>query len=257
MYTRIKQVLDYSGLNQQEFSDRIAISPATLSNILKGKTAKYNVDLLMSIRSSFPAINFEWLLTGEGPMLNSDVSSSPSVVSGAEPSSVQNDPFQDGLFAGMMPTPAALDEPYSSAQGGSSAPQSVPSGGLSPQADLPSGGASMGVPRSGQGYPTANGAAEGIRNNTETYPSPHSPHGTSPYPSSRVPASAAPGNRNGGRAANRQVSYLSEGYSPVTPPEMALKYSDNYRRSIKEIRVFFDDDTFEVFVPLRTDSKIK
>lgn len=54
--------------NQQHFADKIGFSKSNVSLVLNGKIPVSN-ELFNSILSAFPEINRDWLLTGEGEML--------------------------------------------------------------------------------------------------------------------------------------------------------------------------------------------
>lgn len=210
MYTRIKQILDYSGLNQQEFAEKIAVAPATLSNILKGRVAKYNTDLVMSIRVAFPDIDFEWLLTGDGQMLKQP-SSHPGAQSDdseAEPSKVENESLPDS-----DPALAYRDDD-----------DNYPLRTVDRNYGEINSGYSRAVP---QAYPNANSSRANQR------------------------SAAGVSNRRNMNANTTIASSTGSvpGYPSQNLQNMAIKIIDKNIRSIKEIRVFFDDDTFEVFVP--------
>lgn len=71
---RIKVVFDFLKNNghihnQQHFADKIGYGKSNVSLVLNGKIPASN-DLFNSISTAFPILNREWLLTGEGEMLN-------------------------------------------------------------------------------------------------------------------------------------------------------------------------------------------
>lgn len=68
MKERIRAVMEYAGMTQQEFAARLGISPASLSSIFTGRTNPTN-NHVMAIHHAFPEINVSWLLFGEGEML--------------------------------------------------------------------------------------------------------------------------------------------------------------------------------------------
>lgn len=90
MKDRVKQVMDYYKLSQLQFANDLAVAPATISNIYKGKTAPTN-NLVQSIHQAFPDVSINWLLFGEGDMLVSQSSEaknaapSTSIAMTAEP----------------------------------------------------------------------------------------------------------------------------------------------------------------------------
>lgn len=211
MYTRIKQILDYSGLNQQEFAEKIAVAPATLSNILKGRVAKYNTDLVMSIRAVFPNIDFEWLLTGNGQMLKqlSSDAGARSNDSETESDKVENEFLPDS------------DSSLAYRDGVDNYPMRIVDGN---NGDMNSGYSGAAAP---QAYPNAGSSRTNQRS-----------------------AAGASGRRSmNANTTNPSSTGCVPGYPSQNLQNMAIKIIDKNIRSIKEIRVFFDDDTFEVFVP--------
>lgn len=74
MFDRIRKIVEYSGLNQAMFAEKIAVAPATLSNILKSKS-KPSLDLVVSICAAFPEVNNQWLIFGKGNMLDGEPAS--------------------------------------------------------------------------------------------------------------------------------------------------------------------------------------
>ena len=76
MKDRIKQVMEWTGLSQQDFATKLGISPASLSSIYNGRTNPTN-NHVQAIHRSFPEIDINWLLFGEGEMFGK-ASVSPS-----------------------------------------------------------------------------------------------------------------------------------------------------------------------------------
>ena len=75
MEERIRQVMDFLGLSQQDFAQKLGISPASLSNIFNGRSKPTN-NHVQAIHRAFPKINTNWLMFGEGVMLDEDGSNS-------------------------------------------------------------------------------------------------------------------------------------------------------------------------------------
>ena len=69
MEERIRQVMDFLGLSQQDFAQKLGISPASLSNIFNGRSKPTN-NHVQAIHRAFPKINTNWLMFGEGVMLD-------------------------------------------------------------------------------------------------------------------------------------------------------------------------------------------
>lgn len=62
--------------NQQDFTERIGANKTTISLILNGKSKIPN-NMFAKIEAAFPDINKDWLLTGEGEMLNEETAQHP------------------------------------------------------------------------------------------------------------------------------------------------------------------------------------
>lgn len=60
----------------RQYALKLGISPTTLNQCIKGTEPRHS--LLLSILNGEPTISAEWLITGRGPMLKSDVTTSDS-----------------------------------------------------------------------------------------------------------------------------------------------------------------------------------
>jgi transcriptional regulator with XRE-family HTH domain len=82
MKDRVRQVMTWAKLSQQDFATYLEISPASLSSIFNGRTNPTN-NHVQAIHRAFPEINVSWLMFGEGEMLLNGKSQEegPSVVS--------------------------------------------------------------------------------------------------------------------------------------------------------------------------------
>lgn len=67
MKDRIRQLMEAQQLTQQNFAEKLNISPASLSSIFNDRT-KPTLNHVDAIRKSFPNINLDWLLYGVGEM---------------------------------------------------------------------------------------------------------------------------------------------------------------------------------------------
>jgi transcriptional regulator with XRE-family HTH domain len=68
---RILEVFQYSKLSRQEFADKLKISNAVISHISSGRN-KASMELIVNLLNSFPEIDTNWLIKGEGNMLGGD-----------------------------------------------------------------------------------------------------------------------------------------------------------------------------------------
>lgn len=63
---RLKQYLRINSITQEKFCNSVGVAPTYVSNIRKG----IQPDKLTRIRECYPDLNIEWLVTGQGNMLN-------------------------------------------------------------------------------------------------------------------------------------------------------------------------------------------
>jgi DNA-binding XRE family transcriptional regulator len=160
-------------MTQQVFANYIGTTPATLSGIFNDRT-RPTINIIESIKKSFPNISLEWLMLGQGDMYQKLSSAT-----------------DDGLeHVGAEPSPS-----------GSSSPSSTVS-------SMPNG-----------------------RDQTLDFSQPYIP----------TPS----GSRAGGTHFNGVRNTHSE-----SPVEM-VKIVDKQMRKVTEIRVYYDDQTWESFVPAK------
>ncbi|MDQ6472538.1 hypothetical protein RB619_17995 [Flavobacterium sp. LHD-80] len=68
---RLKQFLDFKGIRISAFEKEVGMSNGSFASQLKNNKT-IGVDKLENILKKYPDINVEWLLTGNGSMLNSN-----------------------------------------------------------------------------------------------------------------------------------------------------------------------------------------
>lgn len=180
MKERIRSVMQYAKLSQQDFAARLGISPATLSGIFSGRVNSAD-KYVNAIHQAFPEISVSWLLFGEGEMLCCDP------VTAASPT--------EGLPAGSL-----LDE----------------------------NGAESGAAVSPDGVPYGPGHTGRII----SQPTPEQLLAGKEMRARMLAQAAMAG------AQNTRSDFSGMGINLDKP-----------HRKIKEIRVFFDDGTYEAFVP--------
>ncbi len=69
---RISKVIEYSGLTPSEFADEIDVQRSSISHVTSGRN-KPSLEFIIKIKSRFPEILWDWLVTGDGQMLKSDL----------------------------------------------------------------------------------------------------------------------------------------------------------------------------------------
>ena len=180
MKERIRRIMEEAGMSQKEFAERLKISPASLSNILAGKTSPTNYHV-QAVHNAFPDININWLFCGTGDMHTAPAPSS------------ETDEFGFSLETGA-PQPGAVSP--------------APAGSIFEAAAA---------------QPALD--AQTIR----------------PATAPQRPLFAQ---EQASRQENAYAKPAGFQFSPPTPQQPEKK-----ERRIKEIRVFFDDGTLEVFTP--------
>ena len=61
--------METQGMTQQTFAQKLGLSPATISSLFTGRTNPTHKHV-MAIHEAFPTININWLMFGEGAMMN-------------------------------------------------------------------------------------------------------------------------------------------------------------------------------------------
>ncbi|MBC6610094.1 helix-turn-helix transcriptional regulator [Hymenobacter sp. BT507] len=77
MIERIRQILATRALSPTQFADTIGIGRPVVSHILSGRN-KPSLEVMQKIMDAFPDLALPWLLKGEGPMLVSALTETPS-----------------------------------------------------------------------------------------------------------------------------------------------------------------------------------
>ena len=106
--------MEQAGLNQGQFAEQIGVAPATLSNILKGKT-KPSLELVQNIRIVFPQYSYEWIMDGTGEMT---VSAGSSIPADTEPGFLFQDDEPEAGTATPFSTPKVESQMGSAAVSG-------------------------------------------------------------------------------------------------------------------------------------------
>ncbi len=72
MKDRIRQLMDYEGLNAAQFAKKVNINTSVLSHLLGGRNNP-SYDIVLKILENCPEVNVEWFIRGVGPMLKDSV----------------------------------------------------------------------------------------------------------------------------------------------------------------------------------------
>lgn len=94
---RISRVIEYSRLTPSEFADEIDVQRSSISHITSGRN-KPSLEFIIKIKSRFPEILWDWLVTGEGEMLKSDLA---EIVEPAD--EVHEDPEEEKVKPTSLP----------------------------------------------------------------------------------------------------------------------------------------------------------
>jgi transcriptional regulator with XRE-family HTH domain len=84
MVDRIRQLLQARQLSPTQFADAIGVARPIMSHILGGRN-KPSLEVVQKIIAAFPDVAMPWLLTGQGPMLNSEAPAAPPVATRQAP----------------------------------------------------------------------------------------------------------------------------------------------------------------------------
>ena len=67
---RLQQVIEHEGLNVASFAKKIGVGDQTIRGIVIQKRNNPGYELIYKISQAFDWLNIEWLITGEGEMMN-------------------------------------------------------------------------------------------------------------------------------------------------------------------------------------------
>lgn len=78
---RFTKILEYSGFTASEFADEIDVQRSSISHIISGRN-KPSLEFIVKIKNRFPEISWDWIILGQGGMLqnNSALSTSESKI---------------------------------------------------------------------------------------------------------------------------------------------------------------------------------
>jgi len=76
---RITKVIEYTKLTPAEFAEEIGVQRSSISHIISGRN-KPSLDFISKIKTKFPELEWEWLITGFGEMLINKEENSPTTI---------------------------------------------------------------------------------------------------------------------------------------------------------------------------------
>jgi predicted ribosome quality control (RQC) complex YloA/Tae2 family protein len=68
IFSRLRKVINYKGVSNNEFGRSIGCSSAQITQMLTHEK-NFGIDKMLKILSTYPEVNSDWLLTGRGEML--------------------------------------------------------------------------------------------------------------------------------------------------------------------------------------------
>lgn len=232
---RIRQLMDELHMNQQSFAQLTRIGTASLSSIFNGRT-RPTMNHVMGILDTLPDVNPLWLLRGEGPMLFD------------HDSEVERQ--HDSLAATSS---ASLSSPASSpAPASPSSPAPAPALPTSGADDVFASAFDSAVVETPQAQQRTQQQSLFNQQNTAKVAQPRIAH--SPQTMGAVV-------RHGGGSTSQRQPRTAPVSVPQPQPaqapasiagivmQPATAAPAMRQRRITEIRVFFDDQTWETFVP--------
>lgn len=115
---RISKIIEYSNLTPSEFADEIDVQRSSISHITSGRN-KPSLEFIIKIKSRFPELLWDWLVTGEGEMLKSQLPETEINEEHAEEEKIKTTPLPD-LFTMMN------DDEFGSEEARTETPKSSP-----------------------------------------------------------------------------------------------------------------------------------
>ena len=125
---RISKIIEYSHLTPSEFADEIDVQRSSISHITSGRN-KPSLEFIIKIKSRFPELQWDWLVTGDGEMLKSQLPETEIHEENPEEEKIKTTPLPD-LFTMMND-----DDEFGSDETEMEAPKPSPGESLIPAQD--------------------------------------------------------------------------------------------------------------------------
>lgn len=244
---RLKSFIATTEYNNSQFADKAGIPRPSLSQILSGRNKKVSNQVLELIHDSFPELSMMWLVFGEGPMLaadailqtvNDDISKRMQSLEGEEQRIPGESP--DGAF--QQPT-----HPGTASASSSNHPQQGELGvselGTTPL--WPSSGTDGGIGIAADYEEAAEYHKSGYQNPENTtsgsFANNQSNHNALTNPSSST-------YRTVGQNVALETK-IRELQMQLEETRTELEEIRRRPRKVSQITIYYDDSTFETFVP--------
>lgn len=91
---RISKVIEYSRLTPSEFADEIDVQRSSISHITSGRN-KPSLEFIVKIKSRFPELLWDWLVTGEGEMLQPELPETEEAPAAEDDEKIKTTPLPD------------------------------------------------------------------------------------------------------------------------------------------------------------------
>ncbi|MDE5812534.1 MAG: helix-turn-helix domain-containing protein [Muribaculaceae bacterium] len=210
--SRLKRYMEKYQIGSSQFADYAGISRPTLSQILNGRNKKISDELISKIHNAYPRLSVLWLLFGEGEMelpLNNEISESQIEQKSAIPSSQ-----------------SPIDEKFT---------ESTDLFGINPEKNSENSSSPASSPAFT--FPSTPRVIEQIFSD-EDVSAPDLDRNSAGSISSNLNNSQATSPKDATTVFDKD-KFLSESFSQ----------SSSHGKKIKNIVVFYDDATFETFLP--------
>ncbi len=197
--SRLKEFLDYTGMQSTQFADSCSIPRPSFSQLLRGRNKKVSDEVITKIHESFPQLSILWLMFGEGNMVTS------SNIEISEPENAANPLLHTNQYADNKPNNPETDNPCNHRE-------------LSQSTNIPP-LPGINVPDSvPDNAPFAISSSSAVKNNTS---------------------------QSCNTAALNNVQHDST-------PIIGINSNGAGQRRVVSIMVFYNDNSFETFVPEKT-----
>ncbi len=78
MLERIKRIMEFYNLSSTQLADKIGAQRSAVSHVLSGRN-RPSLDFVSKIKETFPDVNLEWLILGQGDMIKGDTGNNETV----------------------------------------------------------------------------------------------------------------------------------------------------------------------------------